>query len=318
MAVLLYSAYQGWTLRLGVGVGELSVRPWRRYGHDRLYVVDSDDDQSIGYYDRKTGALLVEDEERRYEAVAALRPYLAGPRIPAVQAAAELPVRSGPGLEARPWESPSTPGGQPSPAEYDLAHNAPGAAAAAMAAELAPSGVLGLLTRLFRIENEATSWRVGARGEALVGRRLERLERRGWRVLHAIALPSGADIDHVVIGPAGVFTVNTKFHADARITVGTHVVWVNGFKQPYLRNSLHEAAGAQRRLSAALGFSVTVDPVLAFLGAQSIAMRDAPPDVIIASGETVDRTLRGFSSVLDAGVREQIYAAARREGTWLA
>jgi hypothetical protein len=199
-----------------------------------------------------------------------------------------------------------------------LALNAAGAEAAAMAAHVAPRGVMGLIARLFRLETEATSWQIGAKGEAIVGRRLERLERRGWRVLHAIALPSGADIDHLVIGPGGVFTVNTKFHADARITVGTHVVWVNGFQHPYLRNSRHEAAAAQRRLTTALGFGITVQPVLAFLGARSVRMKDAPPDVLVTFGESADRTLRGLAPTLDDVVIQQVYAVARRERTWLA
>ncbi|MBG6212216.1 hypothetical protein RCH23_000129 [Cryobacterium sp. CAN_C3] len=34
-----------------------------------------------------------------------------------------------------------------------------------------------------------------------------------WTVLHAVPVGSGSsDIDHVVIGPAGVFTINTKNH----------------------------------------------------------------------------------------------------------
>ncbi|MGJ9403557.1 nuclease-related domain-containing protein [Arthrobacter sp. KK5.5] len=34
-----------------------------------------------------------------------------------------------------------------------------------------------------------------------------------WAVLHAVPVGAGtADIDHVLIGPAGVFTLNTKDH----------------------------------------------------------------------------------------------------------
>jgi hypothetical protein len=57
-------------------------------------------------------------------------------------------------------------------------------------------------------------------------------------VLSSIVKRSGADIDHLVIGPPGVFTINTKHHRDARIWVGGNMVKVNNFKQPdYLRNS---------------------------------------------------------------------------------
>lgn len=302
-------------------MGDLSIRPWKRYGHDRLYIIDTDDDHSIGYYDQKTGALFVEDEHRRYEAAAALRPHLPGPLILSSDAASmstpSAPLASQPTPEPDHQELSAAASGPIPHSGRDLALKAAGAEAAAVASQLAPHGFMGLLARLLRLETEATSWQIGAKGEAQVGRRLERLERRGWRVLHAIPLPSGADIDHLVIGPGGVFTVNTKFHADARITVGTHVVWVNGFQHPYLRNSRHEAAAAQRKLTAALGFSIAVQPVLAFLGARSLTMRDAPPDVLIASGETADRALRGCAPELDDALIQRIYAVARRESTWL-
>ncbi|MER7704807.1 nuclease-related domain-containing protein [Kitasatospora sp. NPDC097605] len=43
----------------------------------------------------------------------------------------------------------------------------------------------------------------GLDGEKLVGGLLDGLRAQGWYVLHPVPLPSGADIDHVVIGPPG-------------------------------------------------------------------------------------------------------------------
>jgi len=51
-------------------------------------------------------------------------------------------------------------------------------------------------------------WSQGARGEEDVGRALEALG-DGWAVFHDIDTGRG-NIDHVVIGPAGLFTVETK------------------------------------------------------------------------------------------------------------
>jgi hypothetical protein len=47
----------------------------------------------------------------------------------------------------------------------------------------------------------------------LVAGQLDKLMRRDprWRCRHSIPVGSnGADIDHLVIGPGGVFTLNTK------------------------------------------------------------------------------------------------------------
>jgi hypothetical protein len=53
-------------------------------------------------------------------------------------------------------------------------------------------------------------WERGARGEEKIGRLLEGLG-DGWFSLHDINTGRG-NIDHVVIGPAGLFTIETKSH----------------------------------------------------------------------------------------------------------
>jgi hypothetical protein len=52
-------------------------------------------------------------------------------------------------------------------------------------------------------------WSRGAEGERKVGEILEDLESAGWRVLHDVSLGRG-NIDHVLVGPGGAFTVETK------------------------------------------------------------------------------------------------------------
>jgi Nuclease-related domain len=51
----------------------------------------------------------------------------------------------------------------------------------------------------------------GAEGEEHVGSLLEELSGTGWRVIHDATLGRG-NVDHILIGPAGVFTVETKSH----------------------------------------------------------------------------------------------------------
>lgn len=50
----------------------------------------------------------------------------------------------------------------------------------------------------------------GASGEEHVGGLLERLP-PGWRVLHDVSFARG-NVDHIAIGPAGVFAIETKSH----------------------------------------------------------------------------------------------------------
>jgi hypothetical protein len=63
----------------------------------------------------------------------------------------------------------------------------------------------------FRPSPDAVAWRRGAVGERRTARLLDPLERHGWAVLHDLALPgSQANLDHLVIGPGGVFVIDSK------------------------------------------------------------------------------------------------------------
>lgn len=73
----------------------------------------------------------------------------------------------------------------------------------------------GRLGRIFGappLGPESAPWYRGALGEHAVGRALARLGPE-WAVLHAVPVGRGSsDIDHVVIGPGWIFTLNTKNH----------------------------------------------------------------------------------------------------------
>ena len=155
--------------------------------------------------------------------------------------------------------------------------------------------------------------------ERIVDKRLGRLRRDGWTMLSSIVKHSGADIDHLVIGPPGVFTINTKHHRDASIWVGENMVKVDNAQQPhYLRNSRHEAASAARVLTDAVGLDVIVIPVLAFVGAASINAQDSRGDVVITTGEAIEHALLERHAVYSIQERARIFAVARRAEIWLA
>lgn len=274
------------------------VKEWRRYGQDLLYVNDAATGDKVAVFDRKTGRLNLVDEKREAETVQALRPFLAG----------ALPASMADQLLA-----------DPPPPSRDLTENKAGAAVSARARELGPRGFQRLVARVLRLPTEATSWEVGAKGELIVGARLDKLKRDGWGVLPSVELRSGADIDHVVIGPPGVFTINTKHHKDARIKVGDRVVWVNGFEQRhYIRNSVHEADSAARRLTRACGMSVKVTPVLAFVGAADLRVVSKGAGVMVSHGEDIDSALRSLPGVLTLREREHVLSVARDSALWLA
>lgn len=52
-------------------------------------------------------------------------------------------------------------------------------------------------------------WRIGAEGEAATARAVRPLLRRGWTLVNDIETEFG-NIDHILVGPAGVFVLETK------------------------------------------------------------------------------------------------------------
>lgn len=74
---------------------------------------------------------------------------------------------------------------------------------------------LGLLVTMFLISHYVLPLVErrdrGARGEESVGALLDELEAHGWHVFHDATLGHG-NVDHIAIGPAGIFTIETKSH----------------------------------------------------------------------------------------------------------
>lgn len=110
--------------------------------------------------------------------------------------------------------------------------------------------VLNFVVRLLGVKTDEGAWRVGANGEEKVARELAKLG-PGWHNLHAVEVGDrGSDIDHVVIGPPGVITINTKCHPRGKAWVGERMIMISGQKTDYLRNSRFEAKRAGKLLSS--------------------------------------------------------------------
>jgi hypothetical protein len=74
----------------------------------------------------------------------------------------------------------------------------------------------------------ARAWRRGAKGERRTAKKLRPLTHRGWVVLHDRAI-SGGNVDHLVIGPTGVFVIDSKFWAGRAVTVAEGLLYAGGF-----------------------------------------------------------------------------------------
>jgi len=77
-------------------------------------------------------------------------------------------------------------------------------------ASLAVAAMVGWWLR-FRPSDQARAWQRGAKGERHTARLLDRLGRDGYVSFHDLAMPdSPANLDHLVVGPSGVFVIDSK------------------------------------------------------------------------------------------------------------
>jgi hypothetical protein len=177
------------------------------------------------------------------------------------------------------------------------------------------------LRRFFTLTSiEERSWRLGAEGERVVGAQLAQLVQLypGWRVLHGVPAGSqGSDIHHVLIGPAGVFTIHTRNRPKGRVRVNGDAVFVNGQRVSWVRSGRFEAAAAARALSAAVGFRVPVSALVVTMGAE-LVVAGQPEGVTFCDRRQLVDLLRKSPSVLSQAQVRQLYAVARRPDTWSA
>jgi hypothetical protein len=80
----------------------------------------------------------------------------------------------------------------------------------------------------FRPAAATLAWRHGAEGERRTARLLAPLERRGYQVFHDLAVPgSAANVDHVVVGPTGVYVIDSKRYR-GRLRYAAGHLWYSG------------------------------------------------------------------------------------------
>ncbi len=202
----------------------------------------------------------------------------------------------------------------------DLTGNTAGAAARARRDQVnGQAPVWNLVARVLGVKTDERAWRVGAKGEEKVGRELAKLP-DGWHVLHAVPIGDrGSDIDHVVIGPRGVFTLNTKHHPDGKVCVFERGLRVNGHpKTVYLHASRHEAERTGKLLTTACAMTVEVQAVIVFVDLAELTVKGTPPDVRITTRRGIRNLLMQQPARLTPPEVEHIYTVARNSAIWQA
>lgn len=123
-----------------------------------------------------------------------------------------------------------------------------------------------------RFQPQIRALKLAEKGEKYVGQLLDELRGKGYQVFHDI-VTDDFNVDHVLIGPAGVFTIETKtrskpLRGKAEIDFDGETLKVGGYtpdRDPIVQ-ALAQAAWLKRLLTESTGKAVPVRPVVLFPG----------------------------------------------------
>ncbi len=209
----------------------------------------------------------------------------------------------------------------PAPTPADVAARVAAEQAASVEHD-APSGrtIAGLLSTAKRLSSRAErAAHAAAKQEQRISDELADLP-AGWFIQNSFApLDVGGDdhhIDHLVVGPGGVFSIHLEHQPGARVWVSEHKVTINGRDTEDLRTARFEARYAGGLLTDACGFNVTVQSVLVLIDAATVQTLSCPAEVHVRTQHDIRDWLCKQPSRLDAGTVRAVIECVRRVHTW--
>lgn len=163
---------------------------------------------------------------------------------------------------------------------------------------------------------ESSSWYRGAQGEIIVGGILATLPPE-WTAFHALPVgKKGADIDHLVIGPGGIFTINTKHHKNKPIWVAGRTLMVSGQKQPHIPSAEFEAKRVTKLVTERMPDVAPAQPILTLVNPKSLSIKTKPKLVKVVAAVSLRRWLLARPAILSSAELAELEAIIDDPATW--
>lgn len=152
--------------------------------------------------------------------------------------------------------------------------------------------------------------RIGAVGEVRVGRELGKLA-EGFYAFHDVKIPGRrANIDHLVIGPTGAFTIETKA-VSGKVELRSDEVWLSGRKKNYVTQAWEQAGSVQTVLSDLVSaYAIDVKPLLCFTKAELPLLQDEVAGIPLLGPRGVRRHISKRDQLLNKEQVDKLRGAA--------
>jgi hypothetical protein len=177
------------------------------------------------------------------------------------------------------------------------------------------------VVRRSRRDSSIPAWQKSSAAERRTEKQLRSLQRNGYLVLHARAVPrddegvSDGRIDHLVIGPSGVYAIDSE-KWDKRLPVRTlsHRKLFHGpfNKKDRLDEARWEADQASKIIGGQVGFEVPVQPSVAIYGPSIPWKVMRVRDVDVYAGNRARSYLRRRPKILTDTDVQRIFQAAEK------
>jgi hypothetical protein len=178
------------------------------------------------------------------------------------------------------------------------------------------AAAVGLVGASFigRLPADALGWRSHAVAERRTAASLEPLESAGYVVLHDRTVPGvRPNVDHVVIGPAGIFVIETRNLRGALAIVGETLFAGERARRGLVEATYREAVAVQIALSEPLRRArLTVQPIVCVHGTPQLLLEDEVHGLRVVSGTELQRFLGRQPFVLGAAEVQDLAAATDR------
>lgn len=174
-----------------------------------------------------------------------------------------------------------------------------------IAGSLAITQVVGFLQL-----SPVRAWGVGAEGERKTAAFLEPLGEAGFVILHDRKVPGwGGNLDHVAIGPSGIWAIETKNLA-GKVVIRGEVLRIGGYRRDKIIEQVRqEATIVQVVLAESLGrLGLRVTPVICLHRGELPFFNKTVRGVRLASGRQLVRLLRDGEERLSS---QQVVTLAR-------
>ncbi|WP_455926143.1 nuclease-related domain-containing protein [Pseudomonas putida] len=138
------------------------------------------------------------------------------------------------------------------------------------------SGIGWSIWKTIKVMNDMRAARAGLEGELATAQLLSPLLTEGWKLFHDLPGQRG-NIDHVLVGPQGIFAIETKYRSKRRSQKGkdsalveydgTRLRFANGaYETLPLEQARATSTELSKMLMGKLGHSIPVTPVVALPG----------------------------------------------------